>query len=340
MAEEMLPLVLLLSLLGAQACSNHSCKIGERCLNNEDCATGLHCSSCPAAGIIEPICIRSNATLLARTDLPFNKYAWLTTHNSFAISTEKQRFPVPRFAPTNQDDTVTSQLQNGVRGLMLDLYDFKNDIWLCHSFGGICYDFTAFQPAVETLREVEAFLAANPREVITIFIEDYVRTQNDVTNVFKAAGLDKFWFPVSKMPKSGGNWPTLADMIASNQRLLVFTSSQAKEATEGIAYQWRYTSENQYGDDGMKNGSCRNRDESPPLASRSVSLFVENYFPTTPFEPRECKDHGQSLRAMLDVCAKSSGNRYANFLAVNFYAQSEGGGTFQAVDTLNSKLMG
>ena len=35
-------------------------------------------------------------------------------------------------------------MQNGVRGLMLDMYDFRNDIWLCHSFAGICQNFTAF----------------------------------------------------------------------------------------------------------------------------------------------------------------------------------------------------
>ena len=34
--------------------------------------------------------------------------------------------------------------QNGVRGLMLDMYDFRNDIWLCHSYGGACRNFTAF----------------------------------------------------------------------------------------------------------------------------------------------------------------------------------------------------
>jgi len=27
---------------------------------------------------------------------------------------------------------------------MLDMYDFRNDIWLCHSYGGICQNFTAF----------------------------------------------------------------------------------------------------------------------------------------------------------------------------------------------------
>jgi hypothetical protein len=39
---------------------------------------------------------------------------------------------------------VLDYVQNGVRGLMLDTYDFDNDVWLCHSFQGKCYNFTAF----------------------------------------------------------------------------------------------------------------------------------------------------------------------------------------------------
>ncbi|XP_072085726.1 ATP-dependent DNA helicase Q-like 4A isoform X2 [Arachis hypogaea] len=31
-----------------------------------------------------------------------------------------------------------------LRGLMLDMYDFENDIWLCHSFGGQCFNATLF----------------------------------------------------------------------------------------------------------------------------------------------------------------------------------------------------
>lgn len=27
---------------------------------------------------------------------------------------------------------------------MLDTYDFDGDVWLCHSFGGKCHDYTAF----------------------------------------------------------------------------------------------------------------------------------------------------------------------------------------------------
>lgn len=168
---------------------------------------------------------------------------------------------------------------------MLDMYDFNNDIWLCHSFGGKCYDFTSFvsiinmvqkslviwmvkiifpltcnllkdfecqpiyypmqQPAVNVLKEIRAFLEANPSEIITIFIEDYVASSQGLTNVFKAAGLDKYRFPLSRMPKNGGDWPTVDDMAQKNQRLVVFTSKSSKEAAEGIAYEWNYVVENQ-----------------------------------------------------------------------------------------------
>lgn len=66
-----------------------------------------------------------------------------------------------------------------------------------------------------------------------------------LTKVFNASNLNKYWFPVSKMPKSGEDWPTVDDMVQQNERLVVFTSKSAKEASEGIAYNWKYVLENQ-----------------------------------------------------------------------------------------------
>ena len=123
---------------------------------------------------------------------------------------------------------------------------------ICHSFSlfmiswtSSCKTLNAQQPAIEVLKEFQAFLGANPSEIVTIIIEDYVTAPNGLTNVFAAAGLKQFWFPVSSMPKNGGDWPTVSDMIQKNQRLLVFTSKAAKEASEGIAYVWNYMVENQ-----------------------------------------------------------------------------------------------
>ncbi|PKI33520.1 hypothetical protein CRG98_046076 [Punica granatum] len=181
---------------------------------------------------------------------------------------------------------------------MLDMYDYENGIWLCHSFGGRCYNYTAFQPAINVLKEVQAFLEANPSEIVTIIIEDYVTSPKGLTKVFDAAGLRKFWFPVSRMPKNGGNWPTVDDMIQKNQRLLVFTSKSAKEAAEGIAYQWRYMVENQYGDGGMQAGLCPNRGESPPMNATTRSLVLMNYFPDRPDLTQACKYNSAPLMSM------------------------------------------
>ncbi|MCI10957.1 PI-PLC X domain-containing protein, partial [Trifolium medium] len=95
------------------------------------------------------------------------------------------------------------------------------------------------QPAINTLKEVGAFLTENPMEIVTIVIEDYVRTPKALINLFTNAGLDKYWFPVSDMPKRDEDWPTITEMVRTNRRLLVFTSDASKEAEEGIAYQWR-----------------------------------------------------------------------------------------------------
>lgn len=47
------------------------------------------------------------------------------------------------------------------------------------------------------------------------------------------------------MPSDGRDWPTLDSMVQQNFRLVVFTSKSAKQATEGIAYEWKYLVENQ-----------------------------------------------------------------------------------------------
>ncbi|RDX93207.1 PI-PLC X domain-containing protein, partial [Mucuna pruriens] len=335
----------------AAACSDGTCKLLDDCSSDGDCGVGLYCFSCPF-GFLGSRCVRSTVTnqfnllmclilvssLIAsffgqNNTLPFNKYAFLTTHNAFAIDGEPPHTGVPRVTVTNQEDSVTQQLN---------------------------------EPAIDTLKEVEAFLSANPTEIVTLILEDYVQAPNGLTKVFTDAGLMKYWFPLTSMPKNGQDWPLVSDMVAKNQRLLVFTSKRSKEQSEGIAYQWNYMVENQckktssiepilflsiyslspcqhsflsHGDGGMKAGSCPNRAESPPLNDTSKSLVLVNYFRTTPFKPITCKDNSGGLINMLHTCYGAAGNRWANFVAVDYYKRSEGGGSFQAVDTLNGKLL-
>uniref|UniRef100_A0A6N2L7E4 Uncharacterized protein n=1 Tax=Salix viminalis TaxID=40686 RepID=A0A6N2L7E4_SALVM len=140
--------------------------------------------------------------------------------------------------------------------------------------GGNCYNITAFasahrmlwhhQPAINVLKEIQHFSKPTHQKP-----SPFSYRTRGLTKVFDVAGLMKYWFPVSRMPKNDGKWPTVDDMVLKNQRLVVFTSKSAKEASEGISY----------GDGGMIAGSCPNNEESPALNATLRSLVLVNYFP-------------------------------------------------------------
>jgi hypothetical protein len=98
------------------------------------------------------------------------------------------------------------------------------------------------QPASKVLKEIQAFLDSNPSEVITVFVEDY-SAPGSLSKALAAAGLTKYVFPPAKMPANGADWPTLKDMVAQGHRLLVFTSKQGREGSDGVAHVWNYVVE-------------------------------------------------------------------------------------------------
>jgi hypothetical protein len=56
---------------------------------------------------------------------PYDKVCFLMTHN--AMNSSEKGFTIP-----NQTHSVTNQLKNGVRGLMLDTYDGTNGVALTY----------------------------------------------------------------------------------------------------------------------------------------------------------------------------------------------------------------
>ena len=68
--------------------------------------------------------------------LPFNKYSWLTTHNSFAKLGDKSATGALILAPTNQQDSITEQLNVCRSFLILIFFNFVQIIFVCVFFLG------------------------------------------------------------------------------------------------------------------------------------------------------------------------------------------------------------
>lgn len=69
----------------------------------------------------------------------------------------------------------------------------------------------------------------------------------------------------------------------------------------------------------MKAGSCFNRAESSVLNDTSKSLVLVNYFRSVPIKLLACVQNSGDLINMLPTCHDVAANRWANFVAVDFY---------------------
>ncbi|XP_058194206.1 PI-PLC X domain-containing protein At5g67130-like [Rhododendron vialii] len=273
--------------------------------------------------------------------LPFNKYAFLTTHDAHASTAFQYTVKGGRYQiGTASKDSVTQQLNSGVRALMLNVFNKTEDVWLCQK----CDKHDEYpndkSPALGLFQEVEEFLTSNPSEVVTLFLKDEVETPNGLAKLFDATGLTKYMLPLSKMPRYGGDWPRVRDMVAANQRLVVFSSAKTKEESEGIGYQGNFVVEYQYGSQGMDPWMCAKRDGLSPLEKKSKSLVLLNYL----LPPRGFRRYGEKISKdlMLNairLCRTIDSHNWANFIDVDYDRGIDVGPAFQAVDFLNGKLL-
>ena len=155
------------------------------------------------------------------------------------------------FLNANQDPDLTGQLDNGVRGLMLDLHPWttraaiaglrrrarprhapalspllkplapRPGVWLCHVVCQLGAD-----SAVTQLRSVGTWMRAHRDAVVTLILEDHVSEQQ-VRDTIAEAGLLSL---VATPPRGAQPWPTLGAMVRSNHRLVVFTERAAPTA--------------------------------------------------------------------------------------------------------------
>ncbi|KAL9371018.1 hypothetical protein Peur_036158 [Populus x canadensis] len=94
------------------------------------------------------------------------------------------------------------------------------------------------------------------------------------------------------------------------------------------------------GEDGeMIAGSCPNRAESPASVATSRSLVLVNYFPDRTDVTQACKHNSAPLMDTMNTCYQAAGKRWPNFIAVDFYKRSGGGGAPAAVDVSRGHIV-
>ena len=177
--------------------------------------------------------------------------------------------------------------------------------YLCHGFCEL-----GAVPLVTKLEGVRDFLVENPGEVLVFVIEDYI-TPADVEASFRASGLERFVY-------RGGMtapFPTLREMIDSDQRLVVFGEKDAR----GVAWYhpaFQTIQETPYKFLTPEEFSCR-----PNRGDAAAPLFQINHWIETTPTPKPSNaaivNAHDFLLARARQCQKERG-KLPNILAVDF----------------------
>ena len=144
----------------------------------------------------------------ALCERPFNEVVFAATHNSMSNDDDG-------WWEANQEHGLTRQMEDGIRGMLLDSYEVEGELWLCHGFCEL-----GSQPLGEALGEIKSFLTSHPHEVMILFFQDAVGSDG-MSQAFEEAGLASLAYTHT----SGENFPTLGEMIEANTRLVISSES-------------------------------------------------------------------------------------------------------------------
>ncbi|MEU2549611.1 RICIN domain-containing protein [Streptomyces roseolus] len=263
-------------------------------------------------------------------DPRLDQTTFLTAHNAFNSYGDGYAFP-------NQSRSMATQLDEGVRGMMLDVYDQGADdpLSMCH---GTCV-IGGSRPFMDGLHDIVSFLQRDTSAVVTVFLEDKVDDRAKIAReMLSVTGLKDLVFDPSAQDVASKGWPTLSQMRTLNKRLLIF-SSWGDIPDVGARSQSDWTVENYWSmGDLANNKDCYSRWDGIPLTRRGANfapLFVMNQFRNAPTVITAAIDNGDALvdRA-LNICGPAA-RKTPNYVAVDFYELPLGGATHRAIDTIN-----
>lgn len=274
---------------------------------------------------------------LPATHLRYHEVCFLTSHNSYAATHHGYYY-------AQQTLTIKEQLAMGVRALMLDTHEDRlQNVVLCHRnhlITRIICRGKAPMPLTEALKTIREFLIENPTEIITIFLENYVRNAEILDNSFRSADLEQYILRPSDWDPTDDGWPAIGWMQQKNKRLVIFNSI---EKTSLTFHQWLQVVENQWGALHPR-AACKERWESKKFRSSKRYLYLVNYFPTLKLKFDKPYVHINSkgldrcmarIRSGLDegYCT----DRLPNFISIDFV--DEGNGIKHVLDVNKHALL-
>lgn len=249
-------------------------------------------------------------------DKRYDEVAYLTTHNGY--NSTEDGFSLP-----NQNFNVSRQLEDGVRGLMLDVYNEDGTNMVYHGIAVL-----GAAPLTDFLTEIKLFLDDNPTEIVTIIFETYTTSALIEADLISTELMDYL-----HVQEPGIAWPTLQEMIDANNRLVIFSEQDDGEPDQDwYHYAWEFVVETHFSNATIADFSCDyNRGDA------SNDLFLLNHFLTDPDLGVGVPDEAPTVNAnpflldRIDEC-ETIHSRMVNFIAVDFY---EIGDCFEALYTLN-----
>ena len=250
----------------------------------------------------------------------YNEVAYLTTHNSYSSAAAGFTFP-------NQNLSITDQLNSGVRGFMLDVYDLMGTPTVYHGSFVL-----GAEPLSNSLGIFEQFLNTNPNEIITIIFECYVPA-NDIESEINTSGLNNYLF--EKIP--GIDWPTLQEMIDNNQRLIILTDKNDAAVSQGwYHYVWDHAVETHFSvNDPADFNNEFNRGDS------LNDLFIFNHFITNAVLGTGNETASAIVNEYNFLMNRINANylsksKFPNFITLDFVDQGDG---LNVVNTINSSFL-
>ena len=248
----------------------------------------------------------------ALCDRPLSAVAFVGTHNSMSSAEREWLFP-------NQNDAVPAQLASGVRALNLDTHAWEDGLWLCHGYCEL-----GSQPLVEGFAEITTFLTDRPDEVVILTLQDGISGE-ETRAALTEAGLAELAYTHT----TGQPWPTLGELIAQEQRVVIFSASGG--GVDWHHSQWEHWIDVPYSAESVEDFACTDDRGDPATAT----LYNINHFLTSPLASPELATEANALPVIeghVADCQETSG-RFPNQVLVDFY---DIGAVQAVVDSLNA----